>query len=59
VTEREDCVAFERALCLEKGSLVGTRINVNQGIALADELPLFVVDIGDDAIHLAGDRSGV
>src|SRR5258707_14213854 len=39
--------------------MVGTRINVNQGIALADELPLFVVHIGDDAIHLAGDRSGV
>src|SRR5258707_15871001 len=39
--------------------MVGTRINVNQGIALADELRLFVVNIGDDAIHLAGDRSGV
>ena len=50
---------LERALRLEQGSLVGTCVNVNQGIALADELTLFVVNICDDAIYLAGDRSGV
>ena len=52
-------VALERALRLKKRGLVGTGVNVNQRIALADKLPLFVMDGGDDAIHLAGDRGGV
>ncbi len=44
---------------LEQGGLVGTSVNVDQGVAFADELAFFVMDSGDDAVDLAGDRSGV
>jgi len=52
-------VAFERTLCLKQGGLVGAGVNVNQRIAFADELALLVMDSGDDAVYLAGDRGRV
>ena len=52
-------VAFERALGLEKGCLVGAGVDVDQRIAFANELAFFVVDGRDDSIDLAGDRGGV
>ena len=52
-------IAFERALGLEKRSLVRPGVDVDQRIAFADKLAFFVMHGGDDAVDLAGDRCGV
>ena len=52
-------VAFERPLRLQKLSAVGTRIDVDQRIALVDALALRVVHGIDQAVDLAGNRIGV
>ena len=57
---REDIfVSLQRPLRLQKRCAVGTRIDVNQRIALIYSLTLLVVDVNDQAIHLAGNGIGI
>src|ERR1035437_3640208 len=52
-------VSLQRPLRLQKRCAVGARVDVNQWIALAHQLTFLKVHSDDQAIHLAGDRSGI
>ena len=56
---QEILVPLKRALRLHQRGLIRTSVNLNQWIALANDLPLFVVHLGDNSVHLARNRSSV
>src|ERR1700685_299618 len=52
-------VALECALRLQELRLIGSRIDIDQGLAFADELAFLVVDLRDHSRNLAGNRVGI
>ena len=52
-------VSLEGSLCLQKSCAVRTGIDVDQRVALPNQLTLLVVHGDDEAVDLAGNRIGI
>ena len=56
---QQGLVVGQLSFHLGQRSLIGPRIDIQQGIAFVDQLAFAVVDVDDFALHPAGDRDGV
>src|SRR5258708_39492559 len=52
-------ISVEGSLSLQQSRAIGAIVNINQRVAFANNLPLFVVHCSDDSVDLAGDGGGV